>query len=80
MVVKVGLEPNTVQRRSRQPYLLRVGDSGTIPHYVHLTIYPLRQLNGLAAISEVGVSCYFRTPWSIWDSNPYHSPFSDRTS
>ena len=39
-VVKVGLEPNTVQRRSRQPYLLRVGDSGTIPHYVHLTIYP----------------------------------------
>ena len=40
MVVKVGLEPNTVQRRSRQPYLLRVGDLGTIPHYVHLTIYP----------------------------------------
>ena len=27
---------------------------GTIPHYVHLTIYPLHQLNGLAAIWEWG--------------------------
>ena len=63
-VVRTGLEP------AIPPTFCR----GALP-ISHLTIYPLRQLNGLAAISEVGVSCYFRTSWYEQESNLRHVDF-----
>jgi hypothetical protein len=53
LVVRAGLEPDTVQRRIRQPYNFSrpngygpwcFSDSGTVPHYAHLTIFDLQSI------------------------------------